>query len=89
MAAAGAAVRPPQLVDTRLLNKPPVLKGKEAEWATWSFQVKSYLACVDASYTQAVRTIEGCAGGEEDMLKLDNLNEYWRALSRNLYHILA
>eukprot|EP00969_Alexandrium_andersonii_P159039 7026233-Alexandrium_andersonii.AAC.1 len=23
------------------------------------------------------------------MLKLENINEYWRALSRNLYHILT
>eukprot|EP00969_Alexandrium_andersonii_P120777 5339742-Alexandrium_andersonii.AAC.1 len=61
MAAAGAAPAP-QLVDACLLNKPPVLKGKEAEWATWSFQMTSYLACVDTSYTQAVRTVEGCAG---------------------------
>eukprot|EP00969_Alexandrium_andersonii_P299274 13230759-Alexandrium_andersonii.AAC.1 len=66
---AAAAAAPPQLVDTRLLNNSPVLKGKEAEWTTWSFQMKSYFACVGASYTQAVRTIEGCAEGEKVMLK--------------------
>ena len=47
----------PQVVDTRVLGRPPTLSQDE-EYVDWSYVMRSYLCCVNAGYRKALDDVE-------------------------------
>ena len=46
------------VIDTRLLGKPPILAGAEAEYNDWAYIIKSYLSCSAQEFTEILGMVE-------------------------------
>eukprot|EP00971_Amphidinium_carterae_P287740 5712331-Amphidinium_carterae.1 len=80
-------VDPARLVDTKLLTKPSVFKGSDAEWQLWAFKFRAYCGAVDPKLLEAMQRAEAAA----DMRALRNasLTAGEQATSTQLYYLLV
>lgn len=74
------------LVDTRPRGKPRNFDGKEGSWKGFRFSLMSYAGAVDSRLPSAMSTAVSTA---EDSLRNATQTEEMRALSTQLYYMLA
>ena len=73
------------VVDTKLIGKPPRFKGAETEWMQWSFIFENYVALVRADFLPFLEE----AAGHEEPIDMEALGDVAKATSQNIYILLS
>ena len=73
------------LVDTKLLAKPPKYSNNRADWPLFKFMVRTYVGAVSEEISEAMNTAEA----QEQPIAMVNLNAPMKAHSRTLMYILV
>jgi len=76
----------PEIVDTKILQKPQVFTGNDSDWANWSFKMTAYAAALDG---ELAKLMEACKTVKAAGIMNIQVGPQTAARSRQLYYIMV